>query len=103
LSAGPCPPAPRPSSSDLIAKHYNYTGKFRKTASDSGLKADSVVFIIVCCFIILENILVLTTIWRTKKFHKPMYYFIGNLALSDLLAGGVYTPTSCCRAPTRTS
>lgn len=76
---------------DLIAKHYNYTGKFRKTAQDSGLKADSVVFIIVCCFIILENILVLLTIWRTKKFHKPMYYFIGNLALSDLLAGVVYT------------
>lgn len=77
--------------SDLIAKHYNYTGKFRKTQHESGLKADSVVFIIVCCFIILENILVLTTIWRTKKFHKPMYYFIGNLALSDLLAGVVYT------------
>lgn len=81
-----------PSYSDLIAKHYNYTGKFRKaTPQDSGLKADSVVFIIVCCFIILENVLVLTTIWRTKKFHKPMYYFIGNLALSDLLAGVVYT------------
>lgn len=81
-----------PSYSDLIAKHYNYTGKFRKsTLQDSGLKADSVIFIIVCCFIILENVLVLTTIWRTKKFHKPMYYFIGNLALSDLLAGVVYT------------
>ncbi|KAM8889373.1 sphingosine 1-phosphate receptor 1 [Synchiropus splendidus] len=77
--------------SDLIAKHYNYTGKYRKTDPDAGLKADSVIFIIVCCFIILENILVLTTIWRTKKFHKPMYYFIGNLALSDLLAGVVYT------------
>ncbi|XP_056270679.1 sphingosine 1-phosphate receptor 1 [Pseudoliparis swirei] len=80
-----------PGDSDLIAKHYNYTGKFRKTQQDSGLKADSVVFIIVCCFIILENILVLATIWRTKKFHKPMFYFIGNLALSDLLAGVVYT------------
>ncbi|XP_033820671.1 sphingosine 1-phosphate receptor 1 [Periophthalmus magnuspinnatus] len=76
---------------DLIAAHYNYTGKFRKTQQDSGLKADSVVFIIVCCFIFLENLLVLITIWRTKKFHKPMYYFIGNLALSDLLAGVVYT------------
>ncbi|MBN3307298.1 S1PR1 protein, partial [Amia calva] len=77
--------------SDLIARHYNFTGKFRKVEQDSGLKADSVVFIIVCCFIILENIMVLLTIWRTKKFHKPMYYFIGNLALSDLLAGVVYT------------
>ncbi|XP_076847780.1 sphingosine 1-phosphate receptor 1 [Brachyhypopomus gauderio] len=77
--------------SDLIAKHYNFTGKLRKADKDPGLKADSVVFIIVCCFIILENVLVLLTIWRTKKFHKPMYYFIGNLALSDLLAGMVYT------------
>lgn len=77
--------------SDLIAQHYNYTGKLRKHEQDSRLKADSVIFIIVCCFIILENILVLLTIWRTKKFHKPMYYFIGNLALSDLLAGVVYT------------
>lgn len=77
--------------SDLIARHYNYTGKLRKQEQDSRLKADSVIFIIVCCFIILENILVLLTIWRTKKFHKPMYYFIGNLALSDLLAGVVYT------------
>lgn len=77
--------------SDLIARHYNYTGKLRKAEQDSGLKADSVIFIIVCCFIILENVLVLLTIWRTKKFHKPMYYFIGNLALSDLLAGVVYT------------
>jgi len=77
--------------SDLIAKHYNYTGKYRKVEPDSRIKADSVVFIIVCCFIIMENILVLLTIWRTKKFHKPMYYFIGNLALSDLLAGLVYT------------
>ncbi|XP_023827668.1 sphingosine 1-phosphate receptor 1 [Salvelinus sp. IW2-2015] len=77
--------------SDLIARHYNFTGKLRKVEQDSRLKADSVIFIIVCCFIILENVLVLLTIWRTKKFHKPMYYFIGNLALSDLLAGVVYT------------
>ncbi|XP_036410288.1 sphingosine 1-phosphate receptor 1-like [Megalops cyprinoides] len=77
--------------SDLIARHYNFTGKLRKVEQDSGLKADSVIFIIVCCFIIMENMLVLITIWRTKKFHKPTYYFIGNLALSDLLAGVVYT------------
>ncbi|XP_068599727.1 sphingosine 1-phosphate receptor 1 [Brachionichthys hirsutus] len=80
-----------PGDADLIARHYNFTGKLRPPRQDSGLKADSVLFIIVCCFIILENLLVLTTIWRTKRFHKPMFYFIGNLALSDLLAGVVYT------------
>ncbi|MGH0184149.1 UNVERIFIED_CONTAM: hypothetical protein FKN15_020797 [Acipenser sinensis] len=74
---------------EIIAIHYNFTGKYRLTEY-TGLKADLVVFIVICCFIILENIMVLLTIWRTKKFHKPMYYFIGNLALSDLLAGSVY-------------
>ncbi|KAK1163948.1 sphingosine 1-phosphate receptor 1-like [Acipenser oxyrinchus oxyrinchus] len=74
---------------EIIAIHYNFTGKYRLTEY-TGLKNDLVVFIAICCFIILENIMVLLTIWRTKKFHKPMYYFIGNLALSDLLAGSVY-------------
>ncbi|XP_069497661.1 sphingosine 1-phosphate receptor 1 [Ambystoma mexicanum] len=73
-----------------IITHYNYTGKL-KSSADGGVKATSVLFIIVCCFIIMENVLVLLTIWRTKKFHRPMYYFMGNLALSDLLAGAVYT------------
>ncbi|XP_019386557.1 PREDICTED: sphingosine 1-phosphate receptor 1 [Crocodylus porosus] len=73
----------------IIHKHYNYTGKLNDKV-DSGIKVTSVVFIIICCFIILENIFVLLTIWKTKKFHRPMYYFIGNLALSDLLAGVAY-------------
>ncbi|XP_074858527.1 sphingosine 1-phosphate receptor 1 [Carettochelys insculpta] len=76
--------------SEIIKKHYNYTGKLNEKV-DSGIKVTSVVFIIICCFIILENIFVLLTIWKTKKFHRPMYYFIGNLALSDLLAGVAYT------------
>ncbi|XP_053552276.1 sphingosine 1-phosphate receptor 1, partial [Bombina bombina] len=75
---------------DVIITHYNYTGKL-KTSSVSEVKPTSILFIIICCFIVLENILVLLTIWRTKKFHRPMYYFIGNLALSDLLAGAAYT------------
>ncbi|XP_077439676.1 sphingosine 1-phosphate receptor 1 [Vanacampus margaritifer] len=77
--------------SELIARHYNYTGKLRPLdGASGGLKADSAVFLAVCCLIVLENVLVLVTIWRTKKFHKPMFYFLGNLALSDLLAGVVY-------------
>uniref|UniRef100_F7D0K1 Sphingosine 1-phosphate receptor 1 n=1 Tax=Callithrix jacchus TaxID=9483 RepID=F7D0K1_CALJA len=75
---------------DIIVLHYNYTGKLN-TSADKDIKLTSVVFILICCFIILENIFVLLTIWKTKKFHRPMYYFIGNLALSDLLAGVAYT------------
>ncbi|XP_028588484.2 sphingosine 1-phosphate receptor 1 [Podarcis muralis] len=74
---------------EIIIEHYNFTGKLNENA-DTGIKASSAVFIIICCFIILENIFVLLTIWKTKKFHRPMYYFIGNLALSDLLAGVAY-------------
>lgn len=75
---------------DVIITHYNFTGKLNEKV-DSKIKPSLVVFIIICCFIILENIFVLLTIWKTKKFHRPMYYFIGNLALSDLLAGVAYT------------
>ncbi|XP_063284494.1 sphingosine 1-phosphate receptor 1 [Pelobates fuscus] len=75
---------------DIIVRHYNYTGKYKSNLNND-IKLSSIIFIIICCFIVLENILVLLTIWRTKKFHRPMYYFIGNLALSDLLAGAAYT------------
>lgn len=76
---------------DVIVRHYNYTGKLNLGAdAGGGLRVTSAVFILICCFIILENVFVLLTIWKTKKFHRPMYYFIGNLALSDLLAGVAY-------------
>ncbi|KAL4656103.1 sphingosine 1-phosphate receptor 1-like [Arapaima gigas] len=74
--------------SNLIRKHYNFTGKQEDENQES--VASKVVFIIVCCFIILENTLVLLIIWKKKNFHKPMFYFIGNLAFSDMLAGTVY-------------
>jgi sphingosine 1-phosphate receptor 3 len=34
--------------------------------------------------------MVLIAIWKNNKFHNRMYFFIGNLALCDLLAGIVY-------------
>ncbi|XP_078074367.1 sphingosine 1-phosphate receptor 1 [Mustelus asterias] len=75
---------------DIIKQHYNYTGKLAVSPGGS-LSVDSIFFIVVCCCIILENLMVLLAIWQTKKFHRAMYYFIGNLALSDLLAGTAYT------------
>ncbi|MBN3297627.1 sphingosine 1-phosphate receptor 2 [Amia ocellicauda] len=50
----------------------------------------SIVFIVICCIIILENLLVLIAVFRNKKFHSAMFFFIGNLAFSDLLAGSAY-------------
>ncbi|NXD73074.1 S1PR3 protein, partial [Eolophus roseicapillus] len=75
----------------LIVLHYNYTGKLilREKATDN-IDLPTVAFLILCSFIVLENLMVLIAIWKNNKFHNRMYFFIGNLALCDLLAGVVY-------------
>ncbi|XP_051867432.1 sphingosine 1-phosphate receptor 1 [Pristis pectinata] len=87
-------PSPSDTDQEIILQHYNHTGKLPTISGEgsleSNLRVTSVLFIVVCCFIILENLMVLLAIWQTKKFHRAMYYFIGNLALSDLLAGAAY-------------
>ncbi|KAK0153442.1 Sphingosine 1-phosphate receptor 2 [Merluccius polli] len=50
----------------------------------------NLVIVVLCCVIILENLLVLVAVFRNKKFHSAMFFFIGNLAFSDLLAGSSY-------------
>ncbi|XP_069623193.1 sphingosine 1-phosphate receptor 1-like [Ranitomeya imitator] len=74
----------------VIALHYNYTGKLSTSRYKGGLKAEAVVFLVVCVLIVLENLIVLLALWRNKKFHSPMFYLLGNLTLSDLLAGIAY-------------
>ncbi|XP_043940495.1 sphingosine 1-phosphate receptor 1-like [Protopterus annectens] len=77
---------------EIISLHYNYTGKLEHTNKyKGGLKADAIVFLVICIFIVIENLIVLIAIWRNKKFHAPMYYLLGNLTMSDLLAGIAYT------------
>ncbi|KAM4678368.1 sphingosine 1-phosphate receptor 2 [Discoglossus pictus] len=71
-----------------IKEHYNYTKEDRTESSSH--QAISIVIIVICCIIILENLLVLISVWRNKKFHSAMFFFIGNLAFSDLLAGSAY-------------
>ncbi|TNN81762.1 Sphingosine 1-phosphate receptor 3 [Liparis tanakae] len=77
-----------------IYLHYNYTGKLdhRATVGTSSGTVDpkTIVFLIICGFIVLENLTVLVAIWRNHKFHNRMYFFIGNLALCDMLAGVAY-------------
>ncbi|CAG07943.1 unnamed protein product, partial [Tetraodon nigroviridis] len=46
--------------------------------------------LLICMLIVLENVMVLLALWRNKRFHSRMYFLIGNLALSDLLAGVAY-------------
>ncbi|XP_006005944.1 sphingosine 1-phosphate receptor 2 [Latimeria chalumnae] len=75
----------------LIFIHYNRIKNLNSTKyTQDKLAPISVVFIIICCFIILENLLVLIAVWRNKKFHSAMFFFIGNLAFSDLLTGSTY-------------
>ncbi|XP_028604485.2 sphingosine 1-phosphate receptor 3 [Podarcis muralis] len=71
----------------LIRRHYNFTGKLIRGKEKS---LTTIILLIVCSFIILENLMVLIAIWKNNKFHNRMYFFIGNLALCDLLAGIVY-------------
>ena len=74
----------------VIKEHYNFTGKLQRDRYLEGLKPESVAVLVVCVLIVLENAVVLAAIWKNKKFHLPMYYLLGNLTLSDLLAGITY-------------
>uniref|UniRef100_A0A3B3V9K9 Sphingosine-1-phosphate receptor 5a n=1 Tax=Poecilia latipinna TaxID=48699 RepID=A0A3B3V9K9_9TELE len=77
----------------VLIDHYKYTGKFNGTNGKKyteGLKPESIAFLLVCLLIVAENAVVLIAIWKNKKFHIPMYYLLGNLTLSDLLAGLTY-------------
>ncbi|KAJ8363368.1 hypothetical protein SKAU_G00121990 [Synaphobranchus kaupii] len=76
--------------SSVIVTHYNYTGKLNENKYRGGLKPEAIVFLVICLLIVLENAVVLVAIWRNKKFHLPMFYLLGNLTLSDLLAGFTY-------------
>uniref|UniRef100_A0A8C6TFR9 Sphingosine-1-phosphate receptor 5a n=1 Tax=Neogobius melanostomus TaxID=47308 RepID=A0A8C6TFR9_9GOBI len=77
-------------SNDVIIEHYNFTGKLKENKYKEGLKPEAIAFLLVCLLIVLENAIVLIALWRNKKFHVPMYYLLGNLTLSDLLAGFTY-------------
>lgn len=70
-----------------IVNHYNHSGKWGRTRSSDWKK---VVLVLICVLIVLENITVLLSLLRNKRFHSRMYFLIGNLALSDLLAGVAY-------------
>ncbi|KAJ8345605.1 hypothetical protein SKAU_G00297980 [Synaphobranchus kaupii] len=73
-----------------LAKNLSQEELELRKHSEAGLSSLSVFFVIICSIIILENLLVLIAVFRNKKFHSAMFFFIGNLAFSDLLAGSAY-------------
>ncbi|XP_072269970.1 olfactory receptor 6B1-like [Pyxicephalus adspersus] len=42
------------------------------------------VFLFIYLLTILENMLIIIVIWTTSKLHKPMYFFLGNLAFLEI-------------------
>lgn len=75
---------------EVITLHYNFTGKLNESRYMEAMKPVDIVFFIICLLIVVENAVVLVAIWKNKKFHLPMYYLLGNLTFSDLLAGFTY-------------
>uniref|UniRef100_M4ARN0 Sphingosine-1-phosphate receptor 3 n=1 Tax=Xiphophorus maculatus TaxID=8083 RepID=M4ARN0_XIPMA len=73
---------------NVVLLHYNYTGKLgnQQMTPINNVDFQRIVSLIVS-LIVLENLTVLVAIWRNHRFHNRMYFFIGNLALCDLLAG----------------
>ncbi|XP_023699345.1 sphingosine 1-phosphate receptor 3a [Paramormyrops kingsleyae] len=72
----------------VIVNHYNHSGKWERPRGTGTCKTTLV--LIICVLIVLENVTVLLALCRHKRFHSRMYLLIGNLALSDLLAGVAY-------------
>ena len=64
--------------------------KHIESKKQTHLSTLNIVIVVLCAIIILENLLVLMAVLRNKKFHSAMFFFIGNLAFSDLLAGSAY-------------
>lgn len=87
--------------SEVIALHYNYTGKLRgaRYQPGAGLRADAVVCLAVCALIVLENLAVLLVLGRHPRFHAPMFLLLGSLTLSDLLAGAAYAANILLSGP----
>ncbi|KAJ8331987.1 hypothetical protein SKAU_G00430330 [Synaphobranchus kaupii] len=82
------PPVVEEGMNPVIVQHYNHSGKWARRSADDPCK--TAVLVLICGLIVLENVTVLLALWRNKRFHSRMYLLIGNLALSDLLAGVAY-------------
>lgn len=80
---------------DTEGCYYNRTVKFfyeesRKNISAHWRNRDYVIVTLgmtVCFIVIFSNLLVIGAILKNRRFHFPIYYLLGNLALADLFSG----------------
>ncbi|KAM9314410.1 lysophosphatidic acid receptor 2-like isoform 1-T2 [Pholidichthys leucotaenia] len=85
-------------SPDKDGCYYNKSIKFfyeesKKNISNVWRTRDYVVVSLgmtVCFIVIFSNLLVIVAILKNKRFHFPIYYLLGNLALADLFSGVSY-------------
>lgn len=82
-----------------VQEHYNYTKETLDTKETLSRQVASALIIILCCAIVVENLLVLIAVARNSKFHSAMYLFLGNLAASDLLAGAAFIANTLLSGP----
>lgn len=82
---------------DTEGCYYNRSVKFfyeasGKNISDHWRRRDYVIVTLgmaVCFIVIFSNLLVIGAILKNRRFHFPIYYLLGNLALADLFSGTV--------------
>ena len=82
---------------DTEGCYYNRSVKFFYEESGKNISAywrrrDYIIVSLgmsVCFVVIFSNLLVIAAILKNRRFHFPIYYLLGNLALADLFSGTV--------------
>ncbi|KAL2308528.1 hypothetical protein Nmel_001572 [Mimus melanotis] len=82
---------------NLSAFSSNFT---LPTAKSKSLPCEQVViaaevFLTLGIVSLLENILVICAIVKNKNLHSPMYFFVGSLAVADMLVNNVFDSMIC--------
>ncbi|XP_068455652.1 lysophosphatidic acid receptor 2-like [Clinocottus analis] len=83
---------------DKVGCYHNRSLRFfyeksSKNISDHWRNRDYVIVTLgmaVCFIVIFSNLLVIGAILKNRRFHFPIYYLLGNLAVADLFSGVSY-------------
>ncbi|XP_032902839.1 sphingosine 1-phosphate receptor 4 [Amblyraja radiata] len=82
--------------SSIILLHYNHTGKLEnRRPPGEGMGLIRIIFIVVSCVVVVENLLVFIAILHNSRFRSWVYYCIANITLCDLLTGSAYIINLC--------
>ncbi|KAK9540971.1 hypothetical protein VZT92_003386 [Zoarces viviparus] len=83
---------------DTVGCYYNRSVRFFYEKSGKNISVfwrdrDYVIVTLgmaVCFIVIFSNLLVIGAILKNRRFHFPIYYLLGNLAVADLFSGVSY-------------